>query len=282
VLPPSRQPALDKLVRVGAQMSIEVELIRKQDLHRLAEFDALLIRETTALTDHTYRFARRAEREGLVVIDDPSSIVRCTNKVYLAELLAANGVPTPKTLVLDRHHLKAIGAQLGFPLVLKMPDGSFSRGVFKIEDEAQLQAKAKQLLEDSDLILAQEFVPTRFDWRVGVLNREPLYACQYFMPKKHWQIVKHEADGRIEEGSFKTHAVDQAPHEVIALAVRAAGLIGDGLYGVDIKETDRGLVLIEINDNPNLDVGVEDAVLKDELYRRLLGELVRRIEKRRR
>jgi glutathione synthase/RimK-type ligase-like ATP-grasp enzyme len=263
-------------------MSIEVELIRKQDLHRLAEFDALLIRETTALTDHTYRFARRAEREGLVVIDDPSSIVRCTNKVYLAELLAANGVPTPKTLVLDRHHLKAIGAQLGFPLVLKMPDGSFSRGVFKIEDEAQLQAKAKQLLEDSDLILAQEFVPTRFDWRVGVLNREPLYACQYFMPKKHWQIVKHEADGRIEEGSFKTHAVDQAPHEVIALAVRAAGLIGDGLYGVDIKETDRGLVLIEINDNPNLDVGVEDAVLKDELYRRLLGELVRRIEKRRR
>jgi glutathione synthase/RimK-type ligase-like ATP-grasp enzyme len=282
VLPPSRQPALDKLVRVGAQMSIEVELIRKQDLHRLAEFDALLIRETTALTNHTYRFARRAEREGLVVIDDPSSIVRCTNKVYLAELLAANGVPTPKTLVLDRHHLKAIGAQLGFPLVLKMPDGSFSRGVFKMEDEAQLQAKAKQLLEDSDLILAQEFVPTRFDWRVGVLNREPLYACQYFMPKKHWQIVKHEADGRIEEGSFKTHAVDQAPHEVIALAVRAAGLIGDGLYGVDIKETDRGLVLIEINDNPNLDVGVEDAVLKDELYRRLLGELVRRIEKRRR
>jgi glutathione synthase/RimK-type ligase-like ATP-grasp enzyme len=102
------------------------------------------------------------------------------------------------------------------------------------------------------------------------------------MPKKHWQIVKHEADGRIEEGSFKTHAVDQAPREVIALAVRAAGLIGDGLYGVDIKETDRGLVLIEINDNPNLDVGVEDAVLKDELYRRLLGELVRRIEKRRR
>jgi glutathione synthase/RimK-type ligase-like ATP-grasp enzyme len=282
VLPPSRQPALDKLVRVGAQMSIEVELIRKQDLHRLAEFDALLIRETTALTNHTYRFARRAERDGLVVIDDPSSIVRCTNKVYLAELLAANGVPTPKTLVLDRHHLKAIGAQLGFPLVLKVPDGSFSRGVFKIEDEAQLQVKAKQLLEDSDLILAQEFVPTRFDWRVGVLNREPLYACQYFMPKKHWQIVKHEADGRIEEGSFKTHAVDQAPHEVIALAVRAAGLIGDGLYGVDIKETDRGLVLIEINDNPNLDVGVEDAVLKDELYRRLLGELVRRIEKRRR
>ncbi len=65
------------------------------------------------------------------------------------------------------------------------------------------------------------------------------------------------------------------------LGCRAAGLIGDGLYGVDIKQTNGGLAVIEINDNPNLDVGIEDAVLKDELYRRILGELVRRIEARR-
>ena len=281
-LAPSKAAAIERFVRVGATMGLEVEPIRRQDFLRLAEFDALLIRETTTLTNHTYRFARRAEREGMAVIDDPNSIVRCTNKVYLAELLAANGVPTPKTIVLDRRHLKAVGSQLGFPIVLKVPDGSFSRGVFKVQDEAELQAKASELLEDSDLILAQEFVPTRFDWRVGVLNREPLYACQYFMPKKHWQIVKHEADGRFEEGAFKTHAVAQAPREVTELGCRAAALIGDGLYGVDIKQTDKGLVVIEINDNPNLDVGVEDAVLKDELYRRVLGELVRRIEARRR
>ena len=171
-LPPSRQPTLDKFVRVGAQMGIEVEPIRKQDLHRLAEFDGLFIRETTAITNHTYRFARRAEREGLAVIDDPTSIVRCTNKVYLAELLAANGVPTPSTVVLDRRHLKAVGAKLAFPLVLKVPDGSFSRGVFKVYDEAELHRRASELLEDSDLILAQEYVPTQFDWRVGVLNRD--------------------------------------------------------------------------------------------------------------
>lgn len=280
-LPPSRQATLEKFVRVGATMGIELEPIRKQDMHRLAEFDALLIRETTAITNHTYRFARRAEREGLAVIDDPTSIVRCTNKVYLAELLAANGVPTPKTVVVDRRHLKAVSAKLAFPLVLKVPDGSFSRGVFKVENEAELRSRASALLEDSDLILAQEYVPTPFDWRVGVLNREPLYVCQYFMSKNHWQIVKHEADGRYEEGRYKTYAVEQAPSEVIALALRAAGLIGDGLYGVDIKQTASGPVVIEINDNPNIDTGVEDAVLKDELYRRVLADLVRRIELRR-
>jgi glutathione synthase/RimK-type ligase-like ATP-grasp enzyme len=280
-LPPSKSAALEKFVRIGAQMGIEVELIRRQDFLRLAEFDALLIRETTTLTNHTYRFARKAEREGLAVIDDPSSIARCTNKVYLAELLGAHGLPTPKTVVLDRRHLKAIGPQLGFPIVLKVPDGSFSRGVFKVNDQAELQARASELLEDSDLILAQEYVPTTFDWRVGVLNREPIYVCQYFMSKNHWQIVKHEADGRFEEGRFKTYAVDQAPREVTELGCRAASLIGDGLYGVDIKQANGGLVVIEINDNPNLDVGVEDAVLKDELYRRVLADLVRRIEARR-
>ncbi len=278
-LPPSRPEAIAKFVRVGAAMGLEVEPIRKQDFLRLPEFDALFIRETTSLTDHTYRFARRAEREGLAVIDDPTSIVRCTNKVYLAELLAARGLPTPRTMVLDRRHLKGIVASLGFPLVLKVPDGSFSRGVFKVDGVAQLRQVAGGLFEESDLILAQEFVPTRFDWRVGVLGGEPLYACQYFMPKDHWQILKHEADGRIEEGAFKTMAVADAPREVVELGREAARLIGDGLYGVDIKQTDQGLVVIEVNDNPNLDVGVEDAVLKDELYRRVLGELIRRIER---
>lgn len=281
-LPPSKPATIQRFVRIGAQMGIEVEPIRRQDFLRLGEFDALFIRETTALTNHTYRFARKAEREGLAVIDDPTSIVRCTNKVYLAELLAAHGVPTPRTVVLDRRHLKAVGSQLGFPLVLKVPDGSFSRGVFKVADQAELTAKAGELLEDSDLILAQEFVPTRFDWRIGVLNGQPLYVCQYFMSRNHWQIVKHDADGRIHEGGFRTYAVDEAPAAVTELGCRAASLIGDGLYGVDIKQTDNGLVVIEVNDNPNLDQGVEDAVLKDELYRRVLTELVRRIEARRR
>ena len=281
-LPPSTPATIERLKRVGAQMALEIEPIRRQDFLRLGEFDALFIRETTALTNHTYRFARKAEREGLAVIDDPVSIARCTNKVYLAELLAAHGLPTPKTVVLDRRHLKAIGNQLGFPLVLKVPDGSFSRGVFKVQDEAGLQARAGELLEDSDLILAQEYVPTTFDWRVGVLNREPLFVCQYFMPKNHWQIVRHGADGRIQEGAFKTYGVDQAPPEVTSLRQRAAALIGDGLYGVDIKQTNGTLMVIEVNDNPNLDLGVEDAVLKDELYRRVLADLVRRIEARRR
>ena len=85
------------------------------------------------------------------------------------------------------------------------------------------------------------------------------------MAKKHWQIVRHSADGRAEEGGFRTLAVEDAPAAVVEAAVRAARPIGRGLYGVDLKQNDRGVFVIEVNDNPNLDAGVEDAVLKDEL-----------------
>lgn len=277
---PSDSRALDKFVRVGADLKIAVELITKKDYDRLAEYDALFIRETTAIDHHTFRFAKKAEDEGMPVIDDPLSIIRCTNKVYLAELLTAHRIPAPKTFITGRRRLKDVEGKLPYPMVLKIPDGSFSRGVVKVENRDELMAKSKDLLDDSDLILVQEFMPTSFDWRVGVLNGEPLFVSQYMMAKKHWQIYKHAENGKAEAGGFKTMAVEDAPREVVDTAVRAARLMGNGLYGVDMKQNDRGVFVIEVNDNPNIDSGVEDLKLKDELYRKVLQEFVRRLESR--
>ncbi|HYH39118.1 MAG TPA: RimK family protein [Azospirillum sp.] len=279
-LPPSSPRALQRFIKAGEALGIEAELIEKKDFARLAEYDALFIREGTAIDNHTYRFAKKAEAEGMPVIDDPNSILKCTNKVYLAELLKANRVPTPKTVILDKRGLATLDQEIPYPIVLKIPDGSFSRGVFKVINRSELEATAESLFEDSDVILAQEFMYTEFDWRVGVLNRQPFYVCQYLMAKKHWQIVKHGGNGRAETGSSRTVLVDDAPKEVVEVAVKAAGLIGDGLYGVDVKQNERGVFVIEINDNPSLDLGVEDACLKDELYRTIMREFLRRLESR--
>jgi glutathione synthase/RimK-type ligase-like ATP-grasp enzyme len=279
-MPPSNGKALDRFIRVGSQMGIDVALITRADYGRLLEFDALLIRETTALDHHTYRFARKAEAEGIPVIDDPTSILRCTNKIYLAELLGANQVPIPRTLILNRRRLGRVERELGFPAVVKIPDGSFSRGVFRVDGADQLKARAEDLFKDTDLIIAQEYMRTSFDWRIGVLDRQPLYACQYFMARNHWQILKHAAHRDPIEGKSRTFAIADVPPTVVEVAVRAAALIGRGLYGVDVKETGAGAFVIEVNDNPTIDVGVEDLVLKDELYRRILGALVARVERR--
>jgi len=67
---------------------------------------------------------------------------------------------------------------------------------------------------------------------------------------------------------------------VVELAVRAANLIGDGLYGVDIKEVGDRLLVMEINDNPSIEAGTEDAILKDELYLGIMQSFYDRLERR--
>jgi glutathione synthase/RimK-type ligase-like ATP-grasp enzyme len=102
------------------------------------------------------------------------------------------------------------------------------------------------------------------------------------MSRKHWQIVNHEAKGGPRHGGFRTVDIAEAPAAVVRTAVRAANLIGDGLYGVDLKLTDRGVMVIEVNDNPNLDAGVEDKVIGEALYRTLIEHFVRRLDTMRR
>ncbi|MEZ5541814.1 MAG: RimK family protein [Pseudomonadota bacterium] len=281
-MPPSDGPALKQFIRAGRELGIDVELIQHRDYTRLTEYDALFIRETTAIDHASYRFARKAAAEGLVVIDDPESILRCTNKVYLADLFRTRKVPAPRSRILHKGSeglVEKLETEFGYPIVLKIPDGSFSRGVVKVENAEELKASLKDLFKKSALLLAQEFFYTDFDWRIGILNNKPLYACRYYMVKKHWQIYRHGAD-RTASGGFDTLPTFEVPRDVLRSALAATQPIGDSLYGVDVKEKDGKGYVIEVNDNPNVDRGVEDKYLGDELYRLIMGEFLRRIEER--
>jgi glutathione synthase/RimK-type ligase-like ATP-grasp enzyme len=283
-MPPSNKKALKHFIEAGKHLGIEVDPIGKNDYQRLAEYDGLFIRETTASDNHTYRFAHRAEKEGMVVMDDPTSILRCTNKIFLNDLMVARKLATPATEILyrdDTRRLRDLPDRLGLPIVLKIPDGSFSRGVVKVETREALEKAAGELFSHSALLIAQEYVYTEFDWRIGVLNHEALYACQYFMSRGHWQIYNHGAKGTAKSGGFRTLPVGEAPADVVKLALKATQLIGDGLYGVDIKQTSERTVVIEVNDNPSIDAGVEDAVLGEDLYLRIMREFLRRMERKR-
>ena len=277
-LPPSNLATLARIIEVGEDMDISVGLIRKKDFSRLTQFDALFIRETTAVAHHTFKFAKKAQAEGMPVIDDPGSILRCTNKAFLAELLRENGVATPRTRLVSRRTLARFENTLDYPVVLKVPDGSFSRDVKKATDFKQFQAIAQSMFKESEIVLVQDFMYTDFDWRVGMLDGEPLFVARYFMVRDHWQIIKYGGDGQHSEGRTEAVSIGDTPTAVLQAAIAAARLIGDGFYGVDLKQNAAGVFVIEINDNPNLDLGAEDKVLGDEVYRRLLGHLLARFE----
>jgi glutathione synthase/RimK-type ligase-like ATP-grasp enzyme len=277
-MPPSSVESLQHWARLAEKDGVEIEPITKKDLAKLAEFDALMIRETTSITNHTYRFARRAWAEGMPVIDDPISMMRCTNKVYIWERLIGAGLPSPQTMIVqDKTSLEEVADTLNFPVVLKIPDGSFSRGIKKANDKGELKSLVHDFLEDTDLVIAQRFVPTEFDWRVGVLDRRAIFVCQYKMARGHWQIVNYKDDGKWTEGGFRSLSVAEAPADVVDVGVRAANLIGDGFYGVDIKTGPDGPVVIEINDNPNLEHGIEDATEKTQVWSHLTEWFVKRL-----
>lgn len=275
---PSTPETIDRFIRAARRLNMAAEVVSRDDYGRIAEFDALFIRETTAVNHYTYRFSRRAAAEGLVVIDDPNSIVKCSNKVFLAESLAKHGIRAPRTFIVHRDNIEDIPLYVGFPCVLKQPDSSFSMGVIKVDDPASLERETMNILAKSDLIIAQEFLPSEFDWRVGVLNRQVLYVCRYHMVRGHWQIARTDASGRRRFGRVEGVPIDQAPRAVVQSALRAAGVIGDGLYGVDVKQVGGRAYVIEVNDNPNIDAGCEDHVLRDLLYDRIMQTFLDRLQ----
>lgn len=283
-LPPSNKKALQNFIKAGKKLGIEVDLIQPSDFYRLSEYDALFIRETTSTVNHTYAFASKAQKEDMVVIDDPQSILRCTNKVYLAKLLEQNGIHTPKTMIIADNNAETMDhavRALGLPIVLKVPDGSFSVGIEKANTVEEFHTLVHKLLSQSQMIIAQEYLYTEYDWRIGVLAKAPLFACQYFMVKNHWQIYQHQNNAKTHSGNFQCFDVQDVPKAVIRTAVKAANLIGSGLYGVDLKFIKDKVYVIEINDNPNIDAGVEDIILGDAVYDQVLNEFVRRLEMKR-
>jgi len=229
----SDESAIRKFIRTARKVGIEASVVAAEDYPYLAEYDALFIRDTTNVNHYTYRFAQRAAAQGLVVIDDPQSIIRCSNKVYQAELFERHDISHPRTLIVHQEKM----------------------------------------------VVAQEYLPSDFDWRIGVLNGHALYACRYFMARGHWQII-HRKEGSHRYGKVETLAIEDAPPEARDLAEQCARRIGTGLYGVDIKEVAGRFYVIEVNDNPSIDGGVEDEILKDDLYLAVMQVFRERLDAR--
>lgn len=277
---PSDEKAIQKFVHAADKKGFDVHLITKDDYAKIPQYDGLFIRETTSVNHHTYRFSQRAKAEGLIVIDDPESIIKCTNKVYLAELLNSHSIPSPKTIVIHKDNLDEVALSITYPTILKQPDGAFSLGVIKVSDPIEFLLKAKAMFEFSDLILAQEFTPTEFDWRVGIIDRKPLYVSKYYMAKNHWQIYDHNSKAQINYGDSESIRIEDAPAGLIKTALKGCNLIGDGFYGVDLKQVGKEFYIIEINDNPSIDSDTEDMILKDELYDRIIEVFWNRIKEK--
>ncbi|OZV68159.1 RimK family protein [Winogradskyella aurantia] len=277
--PPSNPKALKKFVEIAEKMNIYAEIIEPKDLTKLSSFDALFLRQSTEVNNEAYTFARKAQQEGIAIIDYPDAILKCCNKVYMAEALNNANIGTPTTVIVHANNRNSVLEETGLPCVLKAPDSTFSFGVKKAKTKEEYDTLVTEMLKESDLIIAQEFCPSDYDWRIGIIDNKPFYACKYYMAKDHWQIYNWKAtDKKEQDGDADCVPIEEVPKDVIDMALKSAKLMGLGLYGIDIKVVDHKLMVIEINDNPNIDFGIEDAYYGDLVYTEILSALKKRLD----
>lgn len=267
--------ALQTFRRIAEQMGHEFNFIFRNGVSEIPKYDSVFIRATTDPLYTAYVVSKTAWELGLKVVDDPVSIRICANKIHQYRLFEKLDVPHIPTMFLNKdefHHrqIAEIFKLFGKPVVIKAPYTSFSKYVEKASCETSFREVAKRFFRRSDYIVVQKFMPSRFDWRVGVLNGEVLYVCKYMMPKGKWKHgVKRRGKPSFIWGRTVTLKRDNAPKRLKEAALKACSVVGRGLYGVDIKEISDEYVVVEVNDNPSIYKGQEDLRDKD-VYEKII------------
>ncbi|MEM3627109.1 MAG: RimK family alpha-L-glutamate ligase [Candidatus Bathyarchaeia archaeon] len=276
---PHEAAALQNFKITAEKMSHKFSFMFREDFLKIRDNDAIFIRATTDPLYTAYLVSKTAWELGLKVVDDPKSIQICGNKIHLYALFKKHNIPHIPTIFLNKdelHHKRIleIFEIFGRPVVVKAPYTSFSRYVEKAACETSFREIAKRFFRRSDVIAVQKFMPTAFDWRVGVLNGEVLYVCKYMVPKGRW---KHGAKRRGKPSFVWGRTIslkrENAPAKLKEVALRACEIIGRGLYGVDIKEINGDYVVVEVNDNPSIYAGYEDLRNRD-IYSKIIDYLV--------
>jgi glutathione synthase/RimK-type ligase-like ATP-grasp enzyme len=267
--------ALIRCRDVAEGMGHDVDFIFPVDIKKIPKMDALFIRARTDPMNVTYVAAQMAAFHGIPVIDDPASIRICSDKVNMYSRLMKRNVPIPKTVFLKKNDLSVdrvtrLFAELGSPVIVKEPSTSFSLRVEKANDVSAFFSVARRFIRLSDWIVAQQYIESRYDWRVGVLDGGLLYACKYTIPSVSFKI-QASVNGHTVYCGVESVPENAIPPHVVRLGIDAADAIGSGLYGVDIKNNNGDAYVIEVNDNPSLESG-EDGYYPH-VYERIVTRL---------
>lgn len=271
----SNSQKLNSLIKfrdAAEEMRHDVYFIFPAEIEKIAKVDALFIRSRTDPMNVSFVASKMAEFYGIPVIDDPYSIQICSDKINMYYHLMNRNVSIPKTIFVKKNdiykdYVNELFKELGSPLIFKEPSTSFSLRVEKVYNTDEFVKIAKRFIKLSDRIVAQEYIESQFDWRIGVLNGRFLYGCKYIMPSETFKI-QATINGHVIYCAVKSAPKEKIPMDVINLAIKAANSIGKGLYGVDIKEANDTTYVIEVNDNPSLESGELD------YYPNAYGEII--------
>lgn len=206
----------------------------------LHELDVLLDREISQ--SRAYHIMELMNDTSVTLVNDFETVQLCGDKAFTSVKLKKHGIPTPDFRVaFDRKSaLKAV-EEIGYPAVLKPVDGSWGRMVAKVDNresaEATIEHKSNLDSHFHSIYYVQEFIETgKKDIRALMLGEELLGAA--YRESDHW--ITNAARG----GESRPYPVSQELEDIVSATSK---IFGGGALAVDLLESDRGLLINEIN-----------------------------------
>jgi len=183
------------------------------------------------------------ESKGKTVVNSFKAASTCGNKLLTSICLSRAKIPTPRTFLTftEESSMHAL-EQLGYPAVLKPVVGSWGRLVAILKDGESARAilEAREYMHPiQQVFYIQEKIkrPER-DIRCYVIGDQAVAAIYRNAPADDWRT--NTARGGFAENLAVTP-------ELAELSIKAAEAVGGGAFGVDLMETESGLVVHEVN-----------------------------------
>ena len=219
----------------------------------LARPDAIIPRIGASVTFYGTAVVRQFEMMKVRTAVDSQAIVRSRDKLRSTQILSRAGVGMPKTAFANfTNDVPALIEHVGgAPVIIKLLEGTQGLGVVLAESAKAAQSVIEAFHNLKARILVQEFIAEAkgADVRAFVVNGEVVGAMRR-------QGKEGEFRSNLHRGGVGTLVkLSRAEKAAALLATKALGL---GIAGVDMLQSKRGPLVLEVNSSPGLE-GIEKA-----------------------
>lgn len=235
-------------------VSTESNWRAEYDGEKLARPDFIIPRTGSETSYFTLAVLRHFQRSGVAMVNGPEAVEACADKLQTLQLLSANGLPIPRTILAKFPvDVDVIERELGFPVVVKTLRSTRGAGVLLCHDRGQFNDLAS-LLGDSNPsadFIFQQYVKSSHgrDARLLVIGGKVTAAMER----------------RATDGGFKSNISlggvgvrIEPPPEMAKLAIDAANALKLDVAGIDVLFDETGYRICEANSSPGFS-GLEDA-----------------------
>ncbi len=223
----------------------------------LTGFDAVIPRIGASVTFYGTAVVRQFEMMNVFSAVSSRGIIHSRDKLRCLQVLSREGLGLPKTVFTNysknvKHVVESAG---GAPVVLKLLEGTQGLGVVLAENENAAESVLEAFNGLKARVIVQEFIKEAkgADIRAFVVDGEVVGAMKR-------QGKPGEFRSNLHRGG--TSRIIELSDEEKDTAIRAAAAVGLGVAGVDLLQSDKGPLVLEVNSSPGLQ-GIETTTGKD-------------------